>query len=118
VGAVLALLALALLSMGCATTRQAWEWTGTTEALLMGQGADVVTTIIGVETGATELNPLMLDDADEFSYERFLLWKLAVTGSIWGLGEAFPSLEPTLNRIGFVVGAGGAGWNTYGAVKH
>jgi hypothetical protein len=85
--------------------------------MLAGQGADVATTVWGVESGARELNPLMLDDADDFDYGRFAAVKLATVAGLYGLGELYPPARPWCNRIGFAVGAGAAGWNVYGATR-
>jgi hypothetical protein len=75
---------------------------------LASQLADGYTTDRNIKAGAVELNPLLSEQPDT---EEIVVFKAAVVGTIYLLGEIFPEQREGLMFIGTVSGFGAAGWN-------
>jgi hypothetical protein len=75
---------------------------------IASQLADGYTTDRNIKAGAVELNPLMSDRPDT---EEIIIFKAAVVGGIYLLGELFPEQREGFILIGTISGFGAAGWN-------
>ena len=85
------------------------------EKLLFGtmcaaQWADYETTRKCISAGAIELNPFMSDRPDK---QEVALFKLGVTGLIWGLGEIWPDKREGFYTVGIITAGGAAVWNQH-----
>lgn len=96
-----------LLLTGCGMTPREQVLFG---GMVGAQFADYYTTTRYLEIGGTEANPIL---GERPSDGNVALFKVGVTGILYGLGELWPEHREAFYWLGIISGSGAAGWNHY-----